>query len=231
MNLRDSWQKYQTIENFNYSDIAEYIREQGQRMVFKSGKAIVEKSEFPSYIYFIIEGIAIGQRRYEDGNEYSYFQVDKKSGNIGLLEVLSKKEQYVATITCLTNVTVVKVESAIIYELIMNNIGLLRKCSFLLARDLYSRSGNDGIYYYYTGIDRVRLYLINYFDQQKNILNSSSLQIGMNYEEIANQIGVSVRTIGRSIKQLKETKEVKVSSKKISISVQQYEKMKSMLQK
>ncbi|WP_369332861.1 hypothetical protein [Carnobacterium viridans] len=83
----------------------------------------------------------MGQRRYKDGNEFSYFQVDKKSGNIGLLEVLSNKEQYVATITCLTDVTVVKLESAVIYELIMNNLNLLRKCSFLLAKDLSNRSG------------------------------------------------------------------------------------------
>lgn len=141
MNLRDSWGKYKAVEDFNYSDIEEYIRDIRQTRLFNSGKAIVEKSDFPSYIYFIIEGITIGQRRYKDDNEFSYFQVDKKSDNIGLLEVLSKKEQYVATITCLTDVTVVKLESTVIYELIMNNLNLLRKCSFLLAKDLRNRSG------------------------------------------------------------------------------------------
>ena len=49
----------------------------------------------------------MGLRDYEDGSDYSYFQVDKTNGNIGLLEIMSRREQYIATITCLTKVTAV----------------------------------------------------------------------------------------------------------------------------
>ncbi|SDQ43472.1 hypothetical protein LHA31_04775 [Carnobacterium viridans] len=46
MNLRDSWGKYKAVEDFNYSDIEEYIRDIGQTRLFNSGKAIVEKNDF-----------------------------------------------------------------------------------------------------------------------------------------------------------------------------------------
>ncbi|MEI5993246.1 Crp/Fnr family transcriptional regulator [Candidatus Enterococcus mansonii] len=228
MNLQDAWQKYHTDNVFNFSDISDYISDKGRTIIYKSGQSIVEKGDFPLYIYFIIDGIAIGKRHYEDGNEYNYFQVDKQNGNIGLLEILGKKEQYVATITCLTNVEVFRIESAIVYDILMNHLPLLRKCTFLLADDLYNRSGNDGIYYYYTGIDRIRLFLMNYFEQH---YSHYDLPIEMSYEKIANQIGVSVRTVGRSIKVLKETNEVTVQSKKMMMSKRQYEKMKVKLAK
>ncbi|MEI5989478.1 Crp/Fnr family transcriptional regulator [Enterococcus crotali] len=228
MNLHETWQKYPTDRVLNFSDISSYLNEKGHTVIYKSGQSIIEKGDFPSYIYFIIEGIAIGKRDYEDGNEYNYFQIDKQNGNIGLLEIVAKKEQYVATITCLTDVKVVRIESVIVYEILMNHLSLLRKCTFLLADDLYSRSGNDGIYYYYTGIDRVRLFLMNYFEQH---YAHQALQVEMNYEKIANQIGVSIRTVGRSIKALKATNEVQNQAKKIMVTKEQYEKMKFELTK
>ncbi|WP_088052559.1 Crp/Fnr family transcriptional regulator [Virgibacillus dakarensis] len=224
MDLKKMWEKYAVETKLNFSVISDFIGEHGTELVFKPNSVIISRGEFPNNVYFMKEGIAIGLRDYEDGRDYSYFQVDKTNGNIGLLEVLSRKEQYIATITCLTEVTVLRVDSAFVYQLIMSNLSLLRRCSVLLAEDLYSRSGNDGILYHYKGIDRLRYYLILYYENNRR--QTESVCINNYYKDIASQIGVSVRTVGRSINKLKKLNEVSSTDRKLTMSKQQYEKMK-----
>ncbi|MEC1376835.1 Crp/Fnr family transcriptional regulator [Heyndrickxia oleronia] len=227
MNLKKMWEKYGNETEFNFSVISEFIDEFGTELVFEPNSVIISRGDFPNYVYFIKDGIAMGLRDYEDGSDYSYFQVDKTNGNIGLLEIMSRREQYIATITCLTKVTAVRIESALVYQLIMSDISLLRRCSVLLAEDLYISSGNDGIFYQYKGIDRVRYFLIRYYERNSNKNSlTRSIYIDDQYKDIASQIGLSIRTVGRSIKQLKELNEISSSNRKLTMSKQQYIKMK-----
>lgn len=154
------------------------------------------------------------------------FRWSKTNGNIGLLEVISRREKYIATITCLTKVTLIKVDSAMVYQLIMSDISLLRRCSVLLAEDLYSRSGNDGLFYHYQGIDRVRYYLTRYYEDKAMKQATDSIYIGDYYKDIASQTGISLRTVGRSIQKLKALDEITGLNRKLMMTKQQYIKMK-----
>lgn len=231
MNLKNVWKKYEVREPLNYSDVKELIKEHGCPMVFEAGSTIIEKGDFPNAIYFIIKGLAVGQRSFEDGNEYNYFRVDKTNGNIGLLEILSRKEMYVASIRCISEVHLVRVDSAIIYKLLMNNLTLLRKSSFLLATDLYQSSKKEGINYYYQGIDRLRLFFIDYFNQKSFETKQNQYQVETTYADIASQIGMSTRTVGRAIQKLKVNNEINVIKKKIYFDNQQVERMQEEIKK
>lgn len=226
MNLKKMWDKYANETKFNFSIISEFLDEFGTELVFEPNSVIISRGDFPDYVYFIKAGTAIGLRDYEDGSDYNYFQVDKTNGNMGLLEILSRREQYIATITCLTKVTAVRIDSALIYRLIMSDLSLLRRCSVLLAEDLYSRSGNDGIFYQYRGIDRVRYYLIRYYENNSKGDGTEFIYIKDCYKDIASQIGVSIRTVGRSIQELKKLDEISSVNRKLMLSKQQYHKLK-----
>src|SRR5699024_6997384 len=141
--LEKLWEKYAAETEFNYTTIAQLIEGHGTRITYEPDNVIVSRGDFPQYVYFVIDGIAVGLRDYEDGRDYSYFQVDKLNGNIGLLEVLARKDKYIATITSMTKIQLMRVHASVVYEKIMTDISLLRRCSALLAEDLYNRSGND----------------------------------------------------------------------------------------
>lgn len=226
MKLKRVWDKYADETKFNFSIISEFLDEFGKEMVLKPDTVIVSRGDFPTHVYFIKEGVATGLRDYEDGKDYNYFQVDQTNGNIGLLEVISRREKYIATITCLTKVTLIKVDSAMVYQLIMSDISLLRRCSVLLAEDLYSRSGNDGLFYHYQGIDRVRYYLTRYYEDKAMKQATDSIYIGDYYKDIASQTGISLRTVGRSIQKLKALDEITDLNRKLMMTKQQYIKMK-----
>ena len=128
-----------------------------------------------------------------------------------------------ATIVASTEVTVLRINSAVIYEYLMNNIEMLYNCTYIVAHDLYQRSGNDGLLYYQNGADRVRYYLVQYYMLHSD--HKADLTVADDYQTIASNIGVSVRTVVRSIQKLKESGEISSVKKKITLSSAQYQMM------
>ena len=182
------------------------------------------RGDFPQYIYFIQSGSVLGQRSNSDGSEYKYFRVDSKDGNIGLLEIFGRKDRYVATIVCITKVTALRLSSAEFYDYVMQDMELLRRCLSLVANDLYHRSGNDGRYYYMSGVDRVRCYLVNYFTLHRE-KSAREVEVRVTYEDIAAEIGVSSRTVGRSLQHLRKNGEIASDFRKIVVTQSSYDKL------
>lgn len=224
MNLCESWKAYEDFTACNYSVLPEKLKCQGQQMVFPAQSVLVLRGDFPEYIYFILSGHVRGQRSHLNGDEYVYFQLDSSNGNIGLLEVFSRKEQYVATIFCATEVTTVRIPSAVFYRYVMEDRDLLRRCLTLVAQDLYRSSGKDGLYYYMEGIDRVRSYLVDYYAAHTSALGGG-IELREEYHQIAAKLGISVRTVGRSLRLLRENGEISTDRRKTIITQAGYKQM------
>lgn len=227
MNLENEWEKYKNSVEFNRNALPEQVLHQGVHEEYEPNSILVSKGECPDHIYFLEEGLVAGIREYANGSTYSYFQLNSENGSIGLLEILARQKEYIATVSTITKVKVLKIDSAIVYRAIMEDVELLRKCTHLLAGDLYKRSGNDGILYYMSGIDRIRFFLISYYEGHKEKWDKKGeLQIPAEYQEIANGIGMSIRTVGRNLQKLKASGEIKDVPKKIIIGRKQYKKLR-----
>lgn len=226
MKLKDLWSYYSEDGIFNFSALPEELAARGSKIEYQPNSIVVSRGDFPENIYFILEGIVAGVREYSNGNTYSYFRLDPSNGSIGLLEVLAKREKYIATIVTVTKVKALRLDSAIVYHEIMENISFLRKCSNLLSDDLYQRSGNDGVMYYLSGLDRVRYFLTNYYASHPEKKDEKGqMVVDAAYQEIANAIGMSIRTVGRNLQKLRASGEIKSEKKRILIGEKQYEKL------
>lgn len=223
MNLREMWKKYENEKEFNLSVLPDFITSQGIEIKYQPNSSIVTRGDFPRYIYFIKSGSALGTRSYENGNVYDYFQINESNGSIGLLEIMARKDSYIATIVAISEVHVLRIEAAAVYDFIMSNNEMLHRCITLVSQDLYKRSGNDGILYYLDGVNRVRFYLANYYEMNKN--NDEDVLVEPQYQTIANNIGVNIRTVVRSIKILKDLNEISSVKKRIMISKEQHKKL------
>mgnify|MGYP000264301266 CR=1 FL=1 len=226
MKLEKLWRKYKSDGDFNLQALPESLVKQGVLVEYEKNSILVSRGERPDYIYFIQEGMVAGIREYANGSTYSYFQLNSTNGSVGLLEILAGKEHYIATLSTITRVKALRINAALVYQTIMEENELLRKCINLLADDLYMRSGNDGIMYYMSGLDRVRFFLLTYYERhQKN--SEGDVLVEAEYQDIANGIGMSIRTVGRNLQKLKETGELKNIQKKIIMGKQQYEKLQA----
>lgn len=228
MKLEKLWEKYKSDGKFNLQVLPESLIKQGVLVEYGKNSILVSRGERPDYIYFIQEGIVAGIREYVNGSTYSYFQLNSTNGSVGLLEILAGKDSYIATLSTITKVKALRIDAALVYQTIMEDKELLRQCINLLSDDLYKRSGNDGIMYYMSGLDRVRFFLITYYESHQNMKNvKGEVLVEVEYQDIANGIGMSIRTVGRNLQKLKKNDEIKNIQKKIIISEQQYEKLQA----
>lgn len=221
MELEQLWEKYQAYKKFNYDSLPEEMKQAAVKVSFAPKAIITLAGEYPEYVYFLASGIVQGTRIYRDGNSYHYFVLRKEDGSIGLLELLAQEQSYVATIIAQTPVTAYRVEASAVYALIMSDLRLMRSCLYVVAHDLYQRSGNDGLLYHRNGCDRMRFFLANYY--RTHAKEGETVSLDADYQAIANSIGVSLRTVGRSVQQMKSMGLVSSVKKKILISPEQYE--------
>ncbi len=226
MQLEQLWKQYKD-RVFNYTSLNETVKQRAVKVTFAPKAIITNAGEYPEYVYFLISGTVQGVRTYQSGNSYHYFTLTSEDGSVGLLELLAQESKYVATIVALTPVTAYRVEAPIIYQMIMEDIQLLRRCVGLVSHDLYLRSQNDGLLYYHNGIDRVCYFLVNYYSNHTK--DGQSVLLETDYQTIANNIGVSLRTVVRSIQMLKKEGSITSAKKKIFITYPQYEKLCSRL--
>ena len=171
MKLEKLWEKYKAAGDFNLQALPEPLIKQGVLIEYEKNSILVSRGERPDYIYFIEEGVVAGIREYANGSTYSYFQLNCTNGSVGLLEILAGKDSYIATLSTITKVKALRIDAALVYQTIMEDKELLRQCMNLLSDDLYKRSGNDGIMYYMSGLDRVRFFLIAYYEGHQNQKN------------------------------------------------------------
>lgn len=226
MKLEKLWKKYEAHEEFNLQALPESLIKQGTIVEYEKNSILVSRGERPDYIFFIKEGTLAGIREYVNGSAYRYFQLDNTNGSVGLLEILAGKDKYIATLSTVTKVKALRINSSLVYQAIMEDKELLRKCVNLLADDLYKRSGHDGIMYYMSGLNRVRFYLVTYYEEHMEERNKKGeMHVQAEYQEIANGIGMSIRTVGRNLQKLKEAGEVENVQKRILISKKQYERL------
>lgn len=239
MKLESLWQTYQPDVGFNLYCLPEEVRRQGRTVYFHPHEVIVSKGDTLQSLYFIQSGQAIGQREYANGKELTYFRVQPEAGNLGLLELLSRKSTIVATIIAMTEVKAVCIDASVIYDLIMNDIHMMRRCLSLIASDFYRESGTSGRYYYVEGINRIRYYLLERYNQvkaEKDVglqwldVSTGRICIGSSYDEMANSTGLSIRTVGRCLQKLRESGEVYSVHQRILIGPDELEKIGDQLQ-
>lgn len=227
MVLEELWKKYNTYDQFNIAVLPQEIKAKGVRITYEPRTVIISRGDFPSYVYFIESGVALGTRDYNDGNNYYYFRITRQTGSLGLLEVLAREPRCIATVVASTRVTVLRISSAVIYEYLMTHLDMLYNCVYIVAHDLYQRSGNDGILYYQKGIDRVRYYFVQHYLLHGE--GDGPLTVQTDYQTIASNIGVSARTVVRSVAKLKELGEVTVCRKRVVISKEQQMRMQEVI--
>ena len=221
MGIQSKWAKFESETVFNFSILPEKIQKYGKEMAFHPKQFIVSRGEALKYIYFLKSGSAMGTRNYTDGNEYNYFVIDQENGNIGILELFAREPEYIASIMCTTEVIAIRMDAEIIYDFVMENTDMLHRCITLIAQDLYKRSANDGKFYYLDGINRVRHYFVDYYNEHLKE-GSRKITVYAEYRDIAAGVGISVRTVGRSIQKLKDNGEIRSVNKRVVIDENSY---------
>lgn len=194
--------------------------------IFEPGELLIKSGTYPDKMYIVIDGICNVLRDLDNGNIYNVYQI-KGADIIGVSEILSGRDKYVASIEAKvkTTVGIVKRETFLkwIDEYKGVSIKILLRISDRLHRTvaLLTEYTNNPSYYSLVS------FLINSCTFYKGVNKSdiNPIRIYETRQEIAEKVGVNIRTVNRVIKDLKEKSLVSINKGKIFIDNKQLDKL------
>lgn len=175
--------------------------------------------------------VASGEHRvinlFDNGN---IFMIEKNEpiDFIGEVTILAGMPKTSVTIETITESIIMYIPRKDFEEWIKKDIHFLTLVSQKVALKLYRSSSNRGAKLFYPPHFLLLDYLLQ-FAQKEKIQKDQTIIIKKTREELYEEIGVSVKTINRTIPKLKEDGVISIVKGKISISYEQYKLAKKMI--
>ncbi|WP_287448383.1 Crp/Fnr family transcriptional regulator [Sellimonas sp.] len=215
-----------------YPDLLDYMKYMPEELksrywihVYPKGAIIHQKDEVLEYFGIVCDGSHRVINEFENGNIYMIERNDPIDF-VGEVTILAGKEKTSVTIETLTECTVLYFSRKDFEDWIARDIHFLRLVSRKVAYKLYRSSYNRGSKLFYPPQYLLLDYCVKYLDsarQSFGIIPKTRQQL---YEEI----GISVKTLNRTIQKLKTENLIGITKGKISIDEEQLKEARKYLE-
>lgn len=185
----------------------------------KKGGILIQKGEKADCAYFIISGKLYVQSEFLDGNVYQFSYLEK-GAIVSDVEVLSGTYINAATLITAEDVLALKIPIKLFANELKNNLAFLYHVSTTMARNFSASSYDRGQNLFKSGINKVVLYLIRCYE--KDEYEEAIVKVRKTRPVIASEIGISIKTLNRSIEQLREQNIITMEKGKMTISEKQF---------
>ncbi|MCT4688566.1 Crp/Fnr family transcriptional regulator [Vallitalea sp.] len=198
------------------------IKERCRLKTYKSNSTIIKKGEDIKYVNILCKGELNVINEFANGSIY-ILNTNKAIDYIGEMEVLAGETKAVVTNIAKTD--------CIVFRILKNDFIKWTKCdnyiTHMLAKRLAVRlcytSCYQGYSHYYPAIHMIKRFIIEYV---KNEINDNNIvYVNKKRQEIADILGISVKTVGRNITKLKAIGLVTIKKGKIYVDRKQYKDM------
>lgn len=187
----------------------------------KSG-ILIQKGERAEAAYFVTSGKLYVQTEFLNGTVYQ-FSLLGKGTFVSDIEVLTGTYINAATLVAAEDTTVLKFPIRLFEDELKKNIEFLYYVSSGVAVKMYFSSCIRGQNLFKKGIHKVVLYLIHNYETDE--MKSDIVKIKKDRGVIASEIGISIKTLNRSIEQLKKEKLITIDKGKITVSGEQFQQL------
>lgn len=177
---------------------------------YPPGTIIHQKDEPLEYFGIVCEGSHRVINEFENGNVYMIERNDPIDF-VGEVTILAEKERTSVTIETLTECTVLYFSRKDFEDWIEKDIHFLRLVSQKVAYKLYRSSYNRGNRLFYPPQHLLLLYFLQYIEEYHSCV------IRRTREEIHEETGISVKTLNRTIRKLKESGMVGITKGKVTM--------------
>lgn len=182
---------------------------------------IIHQKDYPlDYFGIVCSGDHRVINEFENGN---VFMIEKNEAIdfIGEVTILAGKEKTSVTIETLTPCVVFMISRADFEMWIAKDIHFLRLVTQKIAYKLYRSSYNRGARLFYPPNFLLLDYLLKYA-ASNNIEKTGEILLPKTREEIREELGMTVKTINRTVAKLKDAELVGIRKGKICMSLAQY---------
>ena len=200
------------------------IKRQTTHKVYLPGESIVRKGEEAKHVYLLTKGETRVSNEFASGQRYTFGSLDVPD-LIGDLEVLAGQELYAASneasSTC--EVIAMRAETFLQWMRIDNDFAVA--VAQLLAAKMYPTSNEAGRVKFLPSLDRLHGYLL----KRLGDIETDLFILHTSRQQIADDIGTSVKTVNRGVVKLKEAGLISLLHGKITINKEQQQMLKDTL--
>lgn len=183
------------------------------------GETVFYKGDVTTHAYYIMKGSLIIQNPHTNGEVYLISQLNEGSFMCDL-EIISGKRINTTTLTANSDCTLLKFKANTFLEALKSDSQFLFLVSQKMAEKMYQESYRLGDDLYKSGLDKLKLFLIKSFQEASN---RSKIAIHKNRDIISKEIGISIKTVNRSVTLLKEQEKISIQGGKIHLDEKQYQ--------
>lgn len=195
--------------------IPDDLRGRSDLVSFPAGGTILRKGERIAWVYLLLKGRIKVLNAMPDGNVFSWLIMDPCTF-ICNLEVLNGSEVNYSQIDAEADCSLLRMPVEAFCLWLHRDIDFLWLVSADCAKKAHRVSYDMGHGAYKSGFEKVVSYLIKYCGQYPPRGGSAAV-LEKTRPQMAGEIGVSVKTVNRSLKQLRQDGRVSVQGGKVSV--------------
>jgi len=179
---------------------------------YQIGEQVCEQDMEVTHFYILVTGELAVERQFTDGNAYTLSTM-QPGFVVGDIEI-SLNMHFINRVYAIQQSTVLLIETTIYKNWVMNDPYFLRRINYQLAKKLYVAGQKTISSNFHTVRKKILVYFYDFFQSFSSIAQDSYVLV-VSREDIAKHLGVSVRSINRVIKDLKDKKIVSVKHKRL----------------
>lgn len=191
----------------------------------KKGKVFIQEGESVDTIYFIIDGLIKATDYSIYGIKFD-FVLFSDIYAYGGMEVVMGLDKYRTSMQTVTDCIVLKIPKTQFSKWINTDFQALKHEAKLMGEYLLEQARTVRAFLFLQGADRLAMLLENRY---KNFAINGVLDLRNDRQELSDYTGLSVKTITRSIRKLKEEGMITKEGNHILINKDQYDKIKESL--
>jgi len=196
------------------------IRERSLYNTVPARRFTAKKGEPVHFVDILCEGEMRVLNEFDNGNIYS-FALLKPVTYVGSYEVIARREEYCSTIETVTVCSFIRMLREDFFRWFRKDPWFTIQTSYRMACDICDQSWKHGEVLYYPSEFVVGDYLIRTYDD----LEGETVRIPYGRQEMGDRLGLSVRTVNRCIKVLKDEGLVNIEKGKIRLDRAQHARL------
>ena len=194
----------------------EDIKRQTTHKVFLPGESLMRKGERATHVYLLTRGSTRVSNEFASGQRYTFASLDTPD-LIGDLEVLSGQGAYAASNEAVTTCEVIAMSAETFLQWMRMDSEFALTVAQMLAAKMYPTSNEAGRVKFLPSLERLHSYLI----KRLGTIEADTFILHTSRQQIADDIGTSVKTVNRGVAKLKEAGLIGLLHGKISINKEQ----------
>jgi len=183
---------------------------------------LLKKDEEIKYVYILCSGTLRAINEFSNGNIYDFANINPPDF-IGSLEVLAEESKIACTVEAITDSVAIRVSKDDFIEWVQRDVYFSSTLAKTLAKKFYPTIYRNGAVFMNSAMHSLVGFIIQSVDDE--IKQGKIGVIRKKRQHIADELGISLRTVYRVIKELKEDKLVNIIKGKIHVTRNQYEKL------